>query len=548
MKKNTKSQLKTIVSLLLVLIVAFSLAGCSRDNNAVEENGGEEKKDQALVIATYSAGHCFLDPHQTTGYNDYDYMNQVYDTLVVTDFDGSTIKAGLADSWDVSEDGLHYTFHLKNNVKFHSGKSMTSKDVKWTYERWNEEKTASPTRAFVSAIESINTPDDYTVVFNLSQPDNNLLINLTVPVASILNKESVESSVAEGKVYGTEVVDGTGPYKFVEYIENDRVILARNDEYAWGPEIFKNKGPAKLSEVTIRFLPEPGTRLMEFQAGNVDILGNGCLFASELDKLKKLDFVEVLDFSPPYPVFIQFQLDHVTDLIVRQACNMAIDRDEIIHTVMGDTADPLVGALPSHYEWYWKGADNYYPHDLGAANKLLEDNGYILKDDGFRYKDGEKLAIDIMFCSADEDRMTADLFQAQMKKVGIDVSVNTAMVSNFWSHINTNEFDTLIMGLYLNTPEDMLYEYMSSNNIPYPNRQSFKNDEVDELLNMARVTPDKEKRKEAYDRIQEIAMETAMWIPLYNRNGFLVINKRVKDLTPHPTIVEGMPKLLDAHK
>ncbi|MPN06120.1 hypothetical protein SDC9_153375 [bioreactor metagenome] len=89
-----------------------------------------------------------------------------------------------------------------------------------------------------------------------------------------------------------------------------------------------------MSQVTIRFLPEPGTRLMEFQAGNVDILGNGCLFASELDKLKKLDFVEVLNFLPPYPVFIQFQLDHVKDLVVRQACNMAIDRDEIIHTVM----------------------------------------------------------------------------------------------------------------------------------------------------------------------------------------------------------------------
>lgn len=552
MEKNTKSQLKTIVSLLLVLIMAFSFVGCSKSDDTSGPASKTDEKEQidknaTLVRGTMSTSRCLLDPHYTTDYGDYDYMNQIYDTLVVTDFDGKTIKAGLANSWEVSEDGLKYTFHLKDNVKFHSGKQMTSADVKWTYDRWRAKENASVTRTFVEAIESIDTPDDYTVVLNLKKPDSNLLINFTVPVASILNKDVVEKAEAEGKVYGTEIVDGTGPYKFKEYVENEIIVLERNDEYAWGPEIFENKGPAHFKEIVVRFLPEPGTRLMEFQGGNVDILGNACVVASELKNLEKLDYIKVANFSPPFPVFIQFQLKNVPDINIRRACNMAIDREEMINTVMAGTAEPMVGALPSNYEWYWKGADNYYPYDLEKASKLLEDNGYILKEDGCRYKDGKKLKLNICFYGQ-EETMLANLFQAQMKKIGVDVNVDMAHYADFWDYINTNEFDTMIMALYINTPEDMLYEYMSSNNIPYPNRQSYSDPETDELLEKAKITMDRVERQALYDKIQEKALETAMWIPLYNRNGFLVYNSRVKGFKPHPTIVDGMPKLLDAYK
>ncbi len=559
MDGKIKNLFRIATCLLMVLMLTFTTIACtsgaSGTNGTTGASGGttvattgNDEPKQSLVIGTYNSGNCCLDPHHTTSYGDYETMNQVYDTLVTADFDGSTICDSLAKTWEMSEDGLTYTFHLKDNVKFHSGKKMTSADVKWTYDRWRDPKEAALTRSFVEFVDSIETPDAATVVIKMTKPDNNFLINLTVPVAGILNNEAVEKAIADGKVYGTEVADGTGPFKFVEYVQNDCIKLSCNEEYAWGPSCYENKGAPHIGDVTIRFLPEPGTRLMEFQAGNVDILGNGCVFASELEKLKTTSFTEILSFSPPYPVFIQFQLKHVTDLAVRRACNMAIDRAEIVSTVMGNMADPMVGALPSNYKWYWKGADNYYPHDLQAAGKLLEDNGYQLKDDGYRYKDGKKLTIDIMFCAADEDAMTANLFQAQMKKIGVDVTVNTAMVSNFWSHINTNEFDTLIMGLYINTPEDMLYEYMSSKNLPYPNRQGFSDSEIDDLLAKARVTTDENKRKEYYDRIQEVAMEKAMWIPLYNRNGFLTVNNRVKNLKPHPTIVEGMPKLLDVTK
>lgn len=543
---QTKKTLKTVLLLMLVFVLALSMASCGGKDS--KETSSEGVSDRDLVISTYSAGHCYLDPHQTTAYDDYVMMNQVYDTLVTADFDGTTIVDSLAKSWEVSNDGLVYTFHLKDGIKFHSGKPLTAEDVKWTYDRWKDPANAALTRSFVQYVDKIEAIDAKTVKITLTQPDNNFLINLTVPVASILNKDAVEAAEAKGEVYGTDTVDGTGPFKFVEYVENDSIKMTRFDDYTWGPSCFKNQGPAKVAGLVIRCLPEAGTRVMEFQAGNIDILGNGCMFGSELSSLDNIKFAKVLDFVPPYPVFIQFQLDHVTDLAVRQACNIAIDRDEIVSTVMGGKADQMVGALPASYApWYWDGAEGYYKHDINAANALLDENGYKLSDDGYRYKDGKQLTIDIMFCSSDEDAKTANLFQAQMKKIGVNVTVNTSMVSNFWSHINTNEFDTLIMGLYLNTPEDMLNEYMNSKNRPFPNRQGFSDPRVDELLATARSTLDEQTRIGCYNEIQKVAMEQAMWIPLYNRNGFLVINDRVKDLKPHPTIAEGEPKYLDCY-
>ena len=422
-------------------------------------------KDASCTITFYAVCYRY-DPQKTTSYGDWEIINQLYDTLLVTDFDGKTLKPGLATEWKVSDDGLKVTFNLKKNVKFHSGKPMTSADVKYTLERWADAKTASPTKGYIKNITSIEVPDDYTVVVNLKQPDNNLLIYLTVPCAGILNKEAVDKA---GESYGTSAVDGTGPFKFDKYIQDDRTILVRNDGYAWGPDIYTNKGAAYLKEMVFRFIPEAGTRSMEYQAGNIDIIANASIFASELEALKKsLSFFAIQDFSPPYPIFLQFQLDRGPDQIVRKACNMAVDRNEFIQTVVSGYGTAMPGAMPPGY-WDWEGGKTYYKYDVEAAKKLLEDNGYKLGNDGFRYKDGKKLSFPVIMCSSNEDKKSSEIFQAQMKKIGIDVVVDTSKQSQFFSFINTNEFQCLVMGLFLNTPEDMLYRYLHSSNLPFPN-------------------------------------------------------------------------------
>ena len=217
-----KHKTKKIGIALLISVMVFALCACGGNT---ESEGSSE-----LVVGTYSTGASFvLDPQMTSNYGDWQYANQMYDTIVTTDFDGKTIKDALAESWEVSEDGKVYTFHLKDGVKFHSGKTLTSEDVKWTWDRW---RTAPGTcySYYLDFVDTIETPDEKTVVVNMTQPDNNFLVNMTVPVASIMNKDAVEQAEADGLVYGTEVVDGTGPFKFVEYVANDYLKMARNDE------------------------------------------------------------------------------------------------------------------------------------------------------------------------------------------------------------------------------------------------------------------------------------------------------------------------------
>ncbi len=536
-----KQKLRKVTAALLILVMVFTLAACGGDD---KEGGGEESRP--LVIGTYSGGaSCILDPQMTSNYGDWQYVNQMYDTIVTTDFDGETIKDALAESWEVSDDGKTYTFHLKDGVKFHSGKELTSEDVKWTWERWRTE-SGTVYSYYLDFVDTIETPDEKTVVVNMTQPDNNFLVNMTVPVASIMNKEAVEEAKAEGKVYGTEVVDGTGPFKFKEYVANDYIEMTRNDDYTWGSSAFENQGPAKVSGIKVRFLPEPGTRQMEFEAGNVDILGNGCVFANELENLLKKGDYTLEEYTPPYPVFLLFQTERV-EKAVRIACNLAIDRDEIVSTVMGGRADPMYSGLPENYKWNWKEGKDYYAHDLDEAGKVLDEAGYTLGDDGYRYKDGKKLSIEISYCSSDEDAKTAEIFQAQMKKIGIDVVVNTS-TADFWERVGGeggNDFDVLIMGTYINSAEDMLQEYMYSKNIPAPNRSRWSSPEADKLLAEARSTTDEDRRMECYEQLQEIAAEEALWVPLYNKHGWSVLNDNVKGYKAHPTIMEGEPKMLD---
>ena len=143
-----------------------------------------------------------------------------------------------------------------------------------------------------------------------------------------------------------------------------------------------------------------------------------------------------------------------------------------------------------------------------------------------------------------------ELFQAQMKKIGIDVIVNTS-TADFWDRIGgdgDNDFDVLIMGAYINSAEDMLQEYMYSKNMPAPNRSKWSDPEVDKLLAEARSTTDETRRMECYEEIQKVAAEEAIWVPLYSKNGWSVLNNRVKGYKAHPTIMEGEPKFLDVSK
>jgi glutathione transport system substrate-binding protein len=190
-----------------------------------------------------------VDPHKVTAVIAVERIYNLYDTLVNIDFNLETITPGLAESWQVSPDGKTYTFLLKKGVRFHSGKPLTAEDVKFSLDRWRDPATASPTRNRITEVEDVSVKDERTVVVRLKERSNYLLFNLSSGFASIVNPEAIKKY---GASYGTLAVDGTGPFKFKEWVLRDRFVVERNPDYTWGPPMFKNRGPAKLERVIWR--------------------------------------------------------------------------------------------------------------------------------------------------------------------------------------------------------------------------------------------------------------------------------------------------------
>ena len=229
-------------------------------------SGAAAKKGGNLILAA-SADAESLDPHATTALRAARYLAMLHDNLLNRDFDGS-FKPALAESYTVSPDGLAYTFKLRSGVKFHSGKPLTSADVKYTFERWLKNEK-SPTRYTIQPIASVETPDPQTAVLKLDKPYNILLDQIAGSWAVILNSEAVEKA---GANYGVTTVDGTGPYKFKEWVRQQRFVVERNAEYAWGGPVFQNQGAPYLDSVEVRIIPEDNTRIAEFEAGNIHIV------------------------------------------------------------------------------------------------------------------------------------------------------------------------------------------------------------------------------------------------------------------------------------
>ncbi len=201
-------------------------------------------------------------PHydaQRTGYTPAaDVVNMIQDTLVALDWDGRTPIPNLAKSWQISPDGKTYTFKLRDDVTFCSGKKFTADDVVYTFKRLQDPQTRAPQAWRAGKIKELRAPDPYTVEYELEEPDSGLLLQLTVFTNVIINQESVERL---GKDYGVNGVDGTGPWCFVSWQPRNEVVLRRHDAYRWGPAMYENRGPVHFDRLVIKNVPE------EFEPG-----------------------------------------------------------------------------------------------------------------------------------------------------------------------------------------------------------------------------------------------------------------------------------------
>jgi peptide/nickel transport system substrate-binding protein len=280
------------------------------------------------------------DPIRSTAAAEIVYM--LADTLVSIDFDMQTIKPLLAKSWEVSEDGKTYTFKLREDVKFCDGRPMKAEDVVFSLKRWTDPASKSPVSFRGGPVKDIKATDDYTVVYELKEPYADLLFQLGLSFASVVDKASVEKL---GENFGVQGFNATGPYCWVSWTPRQDFVMKKNPHYTWGPEIYKDPKP-QVEQIVWRVIPEQNTLMAAMQAKQADATYYMPYIA--IDTISRVPGMKVQQQKNYiYDAFMGFKVDKpvVKDEAIRRAVNMATNKDAIAKAVYFGKGAPMQSLL-----------------------------------------------------------------------------------------------------------------------------------------------------------------------------------------------------------
>jgi peptide/nickel transport system substrate-binding protein len=446
---------------------------------------GDESATGGTLVAAIGGDPDQLDPHTTTSSFAFTVLENVYDTLVQPG-DDLTPEPALAESWETSDDLLTWTFTLREGVTFHDGSPLTASDVVASFERIAEEGA----NAFrLGAVEAYEAPDDRTVVMELNRPAPNLLDQ----IGAFKGMAIAPAAAIEAGTLGDEPI-GTGPFSFVSFTPGDSVVLEANSDY-WG------EGPF-LDGVEFRVIPDESVKLTNLETGEVDWIDS--VPPQQLDQLAEDDSIVLgrVAGNDYWYMALNNAREPFDDPNVRRAIAFALDIDTITEAAKFDAATPNETAIPETSFWYLDYAP--YGQDLDEAQRLLDEAGV------------SDLTIDLMVTNEFPETVTsAQVIASQLAEVGISVEIRTEDFSTWLADQGEGEFDAFSLGWLGNIDPDDFY-YAQHHSTGGFNFQGFADDEVDELLDAARVETDQDARKDLYDQAATRIVDLASYIYFYN--------------------------------
>ena len=482
------------------------------------------------------------DPHRSTARAASEVIFMMADTLVSLDHDMSTIKPGLATSWTVSPDGKTYTFKLRNDVSFCDGKKMTAQDVVYSMKRWIDPATRSPVRWRAGKVDDIVAVDDTTVEYKLTAPFSELLYQLTQSFAVIVDKANVE---ALGADFGVKGFNGTGPYCWGDWKPRNEFRLKKHAAYKWGPPIYENKGAAQIDEIVWRIVPEENTRLAAVMTGQSQV--TQYVPYSGLSQIRANRNLKLVDSKEAFwTYFVGFKIDKdgVNDPAVRKAMVMAVDQKAIAENLYFGEVEPAYSYISTE-ALDWNKSVTPIRTNVAEANKILDAAGWVKGADGFRAKDGKKLAPVVYGFTGSTWQKLMEAIQGDLRKIGVDLKVQLFDATIAWGKLATQEFDMFGMSFPYVSAGDALNLYFRSQNTPTPNRMNWIDAKTDELLQTGKTATSDEVRAAAYGEVLEMVHSAAVWLPLYHEPMFIAQSKTLESIVPHNIYGAGLYKGLD---
>lgn len=537
-----------LVSLMMLLIMSLFLAACGADdaetsssetNNDSSTNTDSNTTDNSssstpqVLVFGRGADSVSLDPGIVTDGESFKVTQNVFETLLNFGEQDTTINPGLAKEWEVSEDGLTYTFQLQEGVKFHDGTDFNADAVIKNINRWKggkEEDFYYFNSMFKAEgediIKDVTAEGDYTVVFTLSRPQAPFLKNLAMSPFGIGSPTAFE---AAGDKFGDNPV-GTGPFKFTDWKRSDSITIEKFEDY-W------QEGLPKLDKVIFRSIPDNSARLNELMAGNIDLAdGINPSDGKTVEGDSTLQLIERPSMNIGYLGLTNTRAPFDNKL-VRQAVNYAIDKQAIVDAFFEGRAEVAANPMPSSISGY-NDAISPYPYDPEKAKSLLAEAGY----DG---KEIELWAMPVPRPYMPDGAKVAEVIQKNLEDVGIPSKIVTFEWATYLEKAKNGEADAFMLGWTGDNgdADNFIYTLLDKDNIGSNNYAFYSNEEVHELLIQAQSETDENVRNELYKKAQEIIHDDAPWVPLAHSTPLLAAKAGVKDFKPHPTGSDKLDKV-----
>jgi peptide/nickel transport system substrate-binding protein len=517
----------------LTLLSVVPLAACGRSEIAGDPASAEGGPAAGDTLVEASIGDISgLIPNITSDSASHDVGNLIYSNLIRTDKD-LRLEGELAEGWDVSRDELTITFHLRKGVKWHDGDEVTAEDVDFTYRYMVDPKTPTAYGDPFLQIQRAEVVDRYTYRVTYGKPYSPALLSWGI---WILPQHILEPAWKTGEDLRTTRQNtnpiGSGPYIFREWKTGEKIVLEAYPKY-W-------EGRPYLNRVVYRIIPDQSTIFLELKARNIDMSGlTPIQFRRQTDYPAFRKSFNIYRYLANGYAYLGFNLrdPRFQDKRVRQAVAYAIDRKEIIDGVLLGLGQPAVGPYKPG-TWWYKADVKTYPFDPARATALLAEAGWKEKNsDGILMRDGKPFSFTIRTNQGNQVRQqTAEIIQRRLRAIGIEAKIHivewAAFINTF---IRKRDFEAIILGWGLGLDPDQYDIWHSSKTgADELNHISYKNPEVDALLEAGRRTFDEAKRKAIYGKFQDIMAEEQPVVFLYVPDALPVVSSRVRDIEPAP--------------
>ena len=492
--------MKRYLFLLVVIVISIGTVSC----------GGRPSGGNLVYGLTLTPSG--IDPHIDASSELGIPLTSVYDPLVWLTPDGEFVP-GLAQEWEISDDGLRYTFRLREDVTFHDGTPFNAEAVRFSLDRIADPETQSrKARGMLGPYERTEVIDEYTARVHFEEPYAPFLTSLSTVYLAMVSPEAVATW---GDEYQFHQV-GTGPFIFDEYVPKDHLTLVRNPDYDWAPPFFEHQGPPRLEEVTFRFYTDPATRVLALESGEADVMGEiPPQDAVYLDEDPDYALLPVSIPGQPLQFFLNTQRAPLDDQRVRQAISYAVNRPAIVGTVFKDYSPPAYGPLTRPTFAYDSDVEGTYAYDAEQAAALLEEAGWTDSDgDGIRDRDGEPLRLEAILMGWGYIPEVGQMMQHQLKQIGVDMRSREMTFSNAIGEVAEGNYH-LIPFLFSSSDPDIIRTTFHSSNVEGGfNWSKFSDSQLDAWLEEGKQEMDRSTRREIYARIQQRIMEQAIIVPI----------------------------------